>query len=177
MPSIMVTPLALIDVAIRARKPSHLLTLLGPDYMIGHHHTFTRDRHLRIKVHDIASVLPGQTEPRANHAEAVLTFIDGWDRTAPLLIHCWAGISRSTASMYMALCKLNPEADETAILRKMRTLAPHIAPNRLLVAHADDLLKRDGRMVDALDAIGPASGADMGFLFELPALLAPGDLD
>ena len=177
MPSIMVTPLSLIDDTIRSRAPSHLLTLLGPGYMIDHHRSFDTPRHLRIKVNDIAAALPGQTEPRNHHAQSVLNFVDSWDRTAPMLVHCWAGISRSTASMFMALCKLNPEVDELAILRRMRRLAPHIAPNRLLVAHADDLLGRDGRMVDALDAIGPAIAASEGFLFELPATIKPGDLD
>ncbi|BCW89579.1 hypothetical protein sos41_27450 [Alphaproteobacteria bacterium SO-S41] len=177
MPSIMVTPLALIDDTIRARAPSHLLTLLGPDYMIDHHKSFDTPRHLRIKVNDIAWALPGQTEPRNHHAKSVLAFVDSWDRKAPMLVHCWAGISRSTASMFMALCKLNPKVDELAILRRMRRLAPHIAPNPLLVAHADQLLGREGRMVDALDAIGPAIPASEGFLFELPATITPGDLD
>lgn len=177
MPRIMVTPLAIIDATIRSHGPSHLLTLLGPDYMIAHHRAFDPQRHLRIQVNDIAAPLHGQTEPRAPHADAVLRFVDTWDRKAPMLIHCWAGISRSTASMFMALCKLNPEVDELAILRRMRKLAPHIAPNRLLVAHADDLLNRNGRMVDALDEIGPAIAASTGFLFELPAAISRGELD
>lgn len=171
MPKIMVTPLSVIDEIILAHRPSHMLTLLGPDYMIDHHRSFETPRHLRVKIHDIASVLPGQTEPRSVHAEQVLAFADTWDRSAPMLIHCWAGISRSTASMFMILCKLNPQADEVGILRRMRDLAPHIAPNRLLVAHADDLLNRQGRMVDALDAVGRGRPADMGYHFELPALL------
>lgn len=172
MPRIIVTPLALIDDTIEADKPSHLLSLLGPDYMIQPHGRFAKDRHLRVHVHDIAEPLPGQVHPGAKHAANVLGFADTWDRSQPMLIHCWAGISRSTASMFMILCKLNPGVEEAIILRRMRALAPHVAPNRLLVMHADALLGRDGRMLEALDSVGPAVPASEGFHFHLPADLA-----
>lgn len=169
MSRIIVCPLSHIDAVIHAEQASHLLTLLGPDYMIGPHGRIAAERHLRVTVNDIAEIIPGQIAPQRNHAERVLAFADGWDRCAPMVIHCWAGISRSTAAMWMTLCKLNPDADELDILTAMRARAPHIAPNRLLVAHADALLGRDGRMVDALDAIGPAQAAHEGFPFTLPA--------
>ena len=171
MPRILVTPLAEIEKVIGLDRPSHLLSLLGSDYMIDPHPRFG-DRHLRISVSDIAAPMDGQVEPRRAHVDQVLAFADTWDRTNPMLIHCWAGISRSTASMFMILCKLNPQTDELAILRRMRRLAPHISPNRLLVALADERLGREGRMVEALDEVGPAELATMGRRFELPALLA-----
>lgn len=172
MPRIIVTPLSLIEETILADQPSHLLTLLGPDYMIAPHGSFAEGRHLRVQVHDIAVPLPGQVHPGAQHAKRVLVFAEGWDRKRPMLIHCWAGISRSTASMFMILCKFNPQADEAMILRRMRASAPHIQPNRLLVAHADAILGRDGRMVEALDSIGPARPAEIGYHFELAVDLA-----
>lgn len=172
MPSVLVCPLSHIDDVIAQRSASHLISLLGPDYMIAPHRAIEASNHLRVEVHDIAEVLPGQVEPQRRHAERVLAFAGGWDRARPLVIHCWAGISRSTASMFMILCKLNPDVPEVRILREMRRLAPHIAPNRLLVAHADDLLGRSGRMVDAVDLIGPAIAASEGFPFDLPADLA-----
>lgn len=169
MSRIIVCPLSRIDDVIHAEQASHLLTLLGPDYMIEAHGSIAADRHLRLKVHDIAETLPGQIAPQRDHAARVLAFAEAWDRESPMVIHCWAGISRSTAAMWMTMCKLNPDQDELDILRAMRLRAPHIAPNRLLVAHADDLLGRDGRMVDALDAVGPAAAASEGFPFHLPA--------
>jgi len=169
MSRIIVCPLSRIDDVIALEKASHLLTLLGPDYMIEAHGAIARDRHLRLKLHDIAEILPGQMPPQREHAAQVLAFANTWDRSSPMVIHCWAGISRSTAAMWMTLCKLNPDADELDILSAMRDRAPHIAPNRLLVAFADELLGRDGRMVDALDAVGPAQAASEGFPFFLPA--------
>ncbi|MFT3808923.1 MAG: hypothetical protein QM698_03330 [Micropepsaceae bacterium] len=170
MSRIIVCPLSRIDDVIKTERASHLLTLLGPDYMISHHGAMPEGRHLRVRVHDIPEPLPGQIAPQRGHAEQVLAFADTWDRVSPMVIHCWAGISRSTAAMWMTLCKLNPQADEFAILSAMRERAPHIAPNRLLVAHADDLLGRDGRMVDALDAAGPAIAASEGFPFSCPSI-------
>ncbi len=169
MSRIIVCPLSHIDDVIRLEQASHLLTLLGPDYMIEAHGAIAADRHLRLKVHDIDETQPGQIAPQRDHAASVLAFADAWDRTSPMVIHCWAGISRSTAAMWMTMCKLNPERDELEILQAMRARAPHIAPNRLLVAHADALLGRDGRMVDALDAVGPAIGRSEGYPFFLPA--------
>ena len=169
MSRIIVCPLSRIDDVIRMEQASHLLTLLGPDYMIAAHDAIAEGRHLRLGVHDIAQVQPGHVAPQRTHAENVLAFADAWDRASPMVIHCWAGISRSTAAMWMTMCRLNPVADELEILRAMRRRAPHIAPNRLLVAHADDLLGRDGRMVDALDAVGPAHAVSEGFPFHLPA--------
>ena len=146
-----------------------LLTLLGPDSMIEAHGAIAEGRHLRLTVHDIAERLPGQIAPQRAHAEHVLAFAGAWDRTSPMVIHCWAGISRSTAAMWMTMCKLNPDISELDILSAMRARAPHIAPNRLLVALADELLNRDGRMVDALDAVGPSIAASEGYPFFLPA--------
>jgi len=74
-----------------------------------------------------------------------------------MVIHCYAGISRSTASAFMAACALNPHRDETSIARQMRSASPSAYPNRLIVTLADRLLGRNGRMVRALDAMGPSN--------------------
>ena len=44
---------------------------------------------------------------------------------------------------------------DVGFARAMRARAPHAQPNRLLVRHADDILKRGGRMTAALNAMGP----------------------
>ena len=50
--------------------------------------------------------------PCEEHVADLVQFALDWDRKAPLLIHCWAGISRSTAAAFITLCALNPQADE-----------------------------------------------------------------
>ena len=74
-----------------------------------------------------------------------------------MVIHCYAGISRSTASAFMAACALNPHRDESSIARQIRAASPTAYPNRLIVTLADQVLGRDGRMVRALDDMGPGN--------------------
>ena len=81
----------------------------------------------------------------------------GWDRRAPLVIHCYAGVSRSTASAFATACALNPKRDEIEIARQIRAASPIASPNRLIVALADRALGREGRMLRALDKMGAAS--------------------
>ncbi|WP_257644942.1 hypothetical protein, partial [Escherichia fergusonii] len=62
-----------------------------------------------------------------------------------------------TASAFMAACALNPHRDETSIARQIRSASPSAYPNRLIVTLADEVLGRNGRMVRALDAMGPGN--------------------
>jgi predicted protein tyrosine phosphatase len=87
----------------------------------------------------------------------VLNFVRGWDRSAPMVVHCYAGISRSTASAFAAACALNPHRDEIEIARKIRAASAIASPNRLMVSLADKVLGREGRMLRALDEIGPGA--------------------
>ena len=84
-----------------------------------------------------------------------------------MLIHCWAGISRSTAAAYTALCMLRPDSDEEALARELRAASPSATPNRLIVSLADDILGRDGRMVKAIAGIGRGADAFEGTPFIL----------
>ena len=139
---------------VAERRPSHLVTLLDPASMIETPAGIEARRHLRLAVNDIAAPTEGLIAPDAALVEALLAFGADWDERAPMLIHCWAGISRSTASAFVLACERSPEADERAIARAMREAAPHAYPNRRIVGLADDLMGRRGRMVDAIESMG-----------------------
>jgi predicted protein tyrosine phosphatase len=113
--------------------------------------------HLKVQVDDITEHMDGFLAPNDRHIEQVLNFVRNWDRGAPLVVHCYAGISRSTASAFAAACMLNPQRDEISIARQIRAASPIAAPNRLIVSLADKALGRDGRMLRALDQMGPGS--------------------
>ncbi len=70
------------------------------------------------------------------------------------MIHCFAGLSRSTAAAYIAMCVLNPHTPEEAIARALRRSSDTAVPNRRFVGLADELLGREGRMVAALRSMG-----------------------
>jgi len=167
---IYVCPLSQVNASIKRLAPSHLVSLLDPKSMIGTPPQLQRDRHLRLSVNDISEPREGLIIPGETHIREILDFIDGWDQSAPMLIHCWAGISRSTATAYIALCHLNEGHEHTAA-NLMRAAARHAQPNPRLVAVADKIMGRKGRMIEAVAAMGPGEFDMEGALFSMPAKL------
>ena len=84
----------------------------------------------------------------------ILDFVGAWARDEPILIHCYAGISRSTATAYITACLHNPGVDEQEIALALRAASPSAWPNRRFVALADAELGRGGRMSRAVEHIG-----------------------
>ena len=113
--------------------------------------------HLKVQMDDITEQIEGFVAPSDFHIEQLLNFVRGWNRGAPMVVHCYAGISRSTASAFAAVCMLNPHRDEISIARQIRAASPIASPNRLIVSLADKALGREGRMLRALDEMGPGS--------------------
>jgi predicted protein tyrosine phosphatase len=164
---IIVCPLSHAQTQIDAHGASHVVSLLGPE---SPHRVFQRveaDKHLKLTFHDVAAPLPGFIAPTEDTVYRILDFVRGWNRAAPLLIHCWAGISRSTASAYMAQCLLHPHADEYELAHELRAASPSATPNALMISHADRLLGRNGRMVAAIQSIGRGEDAYEGTPFIL----------
>jgi predicted protein tyrosine phosphatase len=152
-----VCSLAALPDTVRLTGASHVLTIMANVEQVQRPESIRPENHLRISVDDITEQLPGFMAPSDDHVTQVLEFVRGWDRAAPLVIHCYAGISRSTASAFAAACALNPQRDELDIAWAIRQASPIASPNRLIVSLADRALGRQGRMVRALDAIGPGA--------------------
>jgi predicted protein tyrosine phosphatase len=85
-----------------------------------------------------------------------------------MIVHCWAGVSRSMASAYTVLCDRAGPRSEMEIAQAMRARAPHAYPNRLIVRLADEMLGREGRMVAAVEAMGDGVLVVEGALVEFP---------
>ena len=116
---------------------------------------------------DISMPLDGYVLPGEDHVTKLVDFVSGWDRATPMVVHCYAGISRSTAGAFIAACALNPKRDERMIARLIRDASPTAMPNLRLVALADNLLERKGRMIKAVDSLGPGLSAYEGVPFRL----------
>jgi predicted protein tyrosine phosphatase len=154
MPAVHVCPLSQVAPTVAASGASHLITLINMDTPVPRPETIPAENHLFIGINDIVEPTEGLVLAADGHVAALIDFIAGWDQTRPLVIHCFAGISRSTAAAFIALCVARPERDERAIARALRQASPIATPNARLVAIADRLLKRDGRMVKAIAEIG-----------------------
>ena len=162
-----VTSLSALD-SVTARLQNYdLLTLLSPGHPETDWSAFACVRHVRLAFHDIVEPMPGLALPDRGMMQAVLDFGRNAEPQRPLLIHCWAGISRSSAAAFAIACDRNP-GFERDIANEMRWRAPFATPNRLMVRLADDLLARDGRMVAAIDQIGRGAEAREGEPYQLP---------
>ncbi|MGB3809290.1 MAG: protein-tyrosine phosphatase family protein [Parvibaculum sp.] len=162
------SPLSGVADAIRTVGPSHLVSLLDPETMIDTPQGIDAARHLRLSVNDIAEPNEMLVSPSEAHVSQLIGFIRRWDQRSPMLVHCWAGISRSTAAAFIALCTLNENHPEDDLARLVRARGSHAYPNRLMVRLADDILGRKGRMRAAVEALGPARATWEGELFALP---------
>jgi predicted protein tyrosine phosphatase len=145
----------------------HIVTLLRVVERVQRPTHIAPENHLVLAVDDITAPMDGYTAPAHEHVQRLIDFVTAWDRQAPMVVHCFAGISRSTAGAYVAACALNPERDEMQIAWDIRRASRTAQPNARIVSIADRLLKRDGRMVRAIDAIGVGDPATEGHPFRL----------
>ena len=149
-------------------RPTHIVSILGDEPFPATPNGVGTNRHLKLRFHDITDPIPGYLAPQAVHLEALITFGTAWNKAGPLIIHCYAGVSRSTAAALTILCLYNQGREEKAA-QVLRERAPHAQPNQRVIAIADRLLGCDGRLVDAVNTIGPAQILGLGSLVKLPA--------
>ncbi len=162
---IVVAPLHALATTVRTTEASHIVSLASPGaepVPIAHHGPV-----LRLAFNDIDGPRDGLVEPAAAHVTALLDFAEGWDGSRPLLVHCWAGVSRSPAAAYILACARRPRGDEAALARALRSAAPFATPNARMVALADDLLGRGGAMSAAIRGIGRGAEVGLGVPFTL----------
>jgi predicted protein tyrosine phosphatase len=162
-----VCSLARLHETVEDTGARHLVTLLGEEDRILRPAAVPAENHLWLQLHDITLPMDGYISPQTEHVERLVAFVRSWDRAAPIVMHCYAGISRSTAAAFVSVCALNPGRDELMIARALRYASPTALPNSRIVALADCVLKREGRMVAAIDAIGHGIPAGEGQPFRL----------
>jgi len=168
MPHLVVSPLArLADVAL-LHGPRDMITLINAGTPVVRPDCIHAERHLFLGFNDIIEAQAGLTPPSEEHVVQFVSFARSWNRAAPLLIHCFAGISRSTAAAYIIALALEPDQSEVQLARELRRRAPSATPNIRLITVADGILNRNGRMIDAIRGIGRGEDAFEGTPFVLP---------
>ena len=165
---------------VTERRPNRVISLLDPESPFPELGPSYTGRHLRLMFHDAHEVAPGVIVPADEHVVDLLEFLGGWAEGESLLIHCRAGIGRSTATAYVAACYRNPEVSELTIALELRRVAPLARPNETLIRIADRLLKRGGRMSSAI----AETDRDLARIdvaenvpFELPSRFVPDTTD
>ncbi len=135
---------------------SHVLSILDPVHpapdAFGAYGAHER---LELRFDDIIEETPGQMAPGPAHVTQILGF--GRDLAAGggthLLVHCHAGISRSTAAMTLLLAQAQPALPAAAVLAQVHGIREKAWPNLRLVEIGDAALGRGGTLAAAAHAL------------------------
>ena len=87
--------------------------------------------------------------PQENEISLLLDFSQRFTMADKILIHCRAGVSRSTALAYAVVCQHSQPGQEAEAFAYVRQIRPQLFPNGLIVKMADRILKRKGRLLAA----------------------------
>lgn len=169
MSAIVVAPLARIaEMAVR-HKASEMISLLAANQDFHRPAVIRAERHLKLGMNDITFAGTGDLiAPQEMHVAEIIDFARSWDRSAPLLVHCWMGVSRSPAAAMIASLAVYPDDDDSALALRLRAASPHATPNMRLVEIGDAMLGREGRFARSVKALGRGADTDGNQPFVLP---------
>ena len=132
---------------------THMISLLDPGAYIKRPPSIKPYNHLNLGFHDIQELVKGREGPSENDIFQLLEFSRAWNGDGPMVVHCHGGVSRSPTAALIILAEFNPvrEQEAAAVLRKA---IPHADLNGWMVRIADALLRCDGKLVKAVQAVG-----------------------
>jgi predicted protein tyrosine phosphatase len=136
------------------RGVTHLLSVLDPDYPEPESLSLLSPGHrLQLRFHDAIDTKPGEILVELEHVRQVLEF--GKDLPVAdghLLVHCHAGISRSTAFTILLVAQALPEVSSAEIVAEIVRVRDRAWPNLRIIELGDELLGRKGTLVAAVRA-------------------------
>jgi len=162
-----VCSLSRLHQTVRQTGARHMVTLLKDVELVQRPGGITLENHLILGMDDITGPIDGYVAPAHEHVVRLIDFVRNWDRAAPMVMHCYAGISRSTAGAYVAACAIDSSSRFGLSAQALRLASPSATPNLRIVALADRTLGRGGRMTAAIEHIGRGVLAFEGDPFRL----------
>ena len=138
---------------------SHALSILDPEWPVPEAFgAFGEHTKLELRFHDVIDENDaGIIAPQEEHVAALLSFgrelLEEPQADAHLLIHCHAGVSRSTASMALILAQALPDVTASRILEEMLRIRPQAWPNLRILELGDVQLNRHGDLIAAAAGI------------------------
>jgi predicted protein tyrosine phosphatase len=143
---------------------THVLSILDPGWPDPEPiRNFDLNRRLKLNFHDVIEPTPGWIPPERWDVELLLAFGRNLSETAHqpaedsgvahLLVHCHAGVSRSTASAILLLAQCNPARPAQDVVGQVIRLRPRAWPNLRIVEMGDELLGRGGELVSSVSML------------------------
>ncbi|MDB5361994.1 MAG: protein-tyrosine-phosphatase [Rhodospirillales bacterium] len=136
------------------RGVTHLLSVLDPETPEPESLGLLSPTHrLQLRFHDVIDIRPGQILVEIEQIRQVLAF----GRDLPmadghLLVHCHAGISRSTAFTILLLAQALPDVPSTEVVAEIVRIRARSWPNLRIIELGDEILGRNGSLVAAVRA-------------------------
>jgi predicted protein tyrosine phosphatase len=130
-------------------RPEHLVSVLGRSDCVPFP-SVVGVRHLRLEIDDVFRPCSGFRPATVRNIRQLVDFVKDWKDSEHMLIHCWAGSSRSPAAALIALAVKCP-GQEAVAARILRSRGPHANPNELMIAVADRVLELNGRLIKAVN--------------------------
>jgi predicted protein tyrosine phosphatase len=127
--------------------------------------------HLVLRFEDIDGHDPELAGPDLHHVEQAVLFAREYsDRE--LMIHCHAGVCRSTALGLAIISDRLGAGHETKAVEMLLATNPNAVPNLIMISMADRLLTRDGALVEAWAAAERSNGAIAEYRAKKAVILA-----
>lgn len=139
-------------------RVSHVLSILDPAFPVPQAlGAFGEHRRLELRFDDVIDEQEEKSPPRAEHVRLILEFGRDLLAEAPrgrhLLVHCHAGVSRSTAAMALILAQAQATSPAADVFTQVLRIRPHAWPNLRILELGDALLGRGGALVDAASGV------------------------
>ena len=135
-------------------RVSHVLSILDPEWPAPEAFgAFSEHEKLELRFHDVIEERPGMVMPQLTDVEQLLEFGRRLGREpradAHLLVHCHAGVSRSSASMALLIAQAMPKRSGNVIFADILRIRPQIWPNLRIIEIGDRTLGRNGDLIAA----------------------------
>lgn len=133
-------------------RVSHVLSILDPAWPVpGVFETYGEHSRLELRFHDVIEERAEVVAPGPADIERLLDFGRALARqparAAHLLVHCHAGVSRSSAAVALLIARAMPEVAGAAVFTEILRIRPQAWPNLRILELGDAALGRGGDLV------------------------------
>jgi predicted protein tyrosine phosphatase len=112
--------------------------------------TFGPHSRCTLRFHDAVSEQGSLILPESHHIRQLLTFGSPIKPQHHVLVHCFAGLCRSTAAALLLLAQSDRASAPQTAVRRLLEIAPHAWPNARMLQLGDEILGYDGSLVEAM---------------------------